>query len=1116
MVRERGWHHRSGGESSNHGVGLRDYDAFISYSHEADEILAPQLQRGLERLGKPWWRRRPFISVFRDETSFGAGSDLEGAIEGALDESSHLIMLLSPEAAASPWVNEEAKHWADTKGVESMSFAVTRWGAPGASLASFRWDGPDVPPALRGRLHEPLAIDMRWAAGATDLTLDNPQFEGDIAMLAAAVKGINRDQLVGEMVAMRTRARIVTGSLILAALILLGAIAASGTGWLLARNQQASAEAAAAQADQDRGAAESLRDEANLAAAEATQLKKNAETAADEAESLRLDAVAARAAAETAATQAEEASKEAAGAAAQAARDRDDALLAQSDAEGLAAEAGAAQAQAESATAAAEAARSAAQEAAASAALLQVQAEAAADLAEAAATEANLVATSRRLAGQALERMSSDLDLATLLAIEANRVSPTVEAKGAILTSLQTSPGLGSLVHAVESPDEIALSPDGGRLVAASSNQLMIWDDPTDPTPAVIQGIFATEALPDGIAFAATGDVLAFGRTLGGEILLYDVAARDFLWTQGGEVKTLKGANADVSVVGSLDPSEPGLLASSQDLDAIGFVAAVNSDVFPIHEVLVWTITQSCLTLQEDCTSRVFGTGTESSANIAELSLDGTMVATRWQDDAVRVWDVSSGAEIATLPTGPPNDGAAVFHPESQLLAVASGDALQLWDIATGLLDRPGMSFGDADITSLSANPDGTMIAAGNADSEVGIWDLSTGTLVGAVNKMSGGPILSLAFTPDGSSVWANTFDTAIHRWEVAPLPVAGVAFNVDPDAADFALSPDGSRIAVPTPHTENEYGLELRDTGTGDVIRSVASGHSNTIVAIDYSPDGDVIATGSHDASIRLWGSGTLSEIGDVMEAHWAGDFGSLNTLAFDPTRPAPAARLASGGGDGTVKIWDIATQSETAEYSVEGISRGVHAIAISPDGSILADAGPFDLQLWDLATGQPIGDPIQAAGSMSDVTFSPDGTRVAASTFSNGIVVWDVATQDILVRFGGGSSNVAFSSDGGLIAADVDVVVDNVPLGRVALWDAATGRGVGLPFAAHDDFTADVEFSPDGSALYSLGGGTLLRTDMRTTTWIDLACKRVNRNLTPDEWAVFLPGEEYRATCG
>ena len=157
-----------------------------------------------------------------------------------------------------------------------------------------------------------------------------------------------------------------------------------------------------------------------------------------------------------------------------------------------------------------------------------------------------------------------------------------------------------------------------------------------------------------------------------------------------------------------------------------------------------------------------------------------------------------------------------------------------------------------------------------------------------------------------------------------------------------------------------------------------------------------------------------------------------------------------------------------------------------------------------------------MQAAGALSDVTFFPDGTRVAASTFSNGIVVWDVATRDVLLRFGEGASDVAISPDGGLIAADVDLVIDNQPLGRIALWDAATGRGVGLPFVAHDDFTTSVAFSPDGSALYSLGAGTLLRTDMRSTTWIELACERVNRSLTQDEWAVFLSGEEYNATCG
>lgn len=600
---------------------------------------------------------------------------------------------------------------------------------------------------------------------------------------------------------------------------------------------------------------------------------------------------------------------------------------------------------------------------------------------------------------------------------------------------------------------------------------------------------------------------------------MYDVAARDFLRTSDGNAKTLKGANADVSVVGSLDPDEPGLLASLQDPEAIGFVAAVNSDVFPIHEVHVWTLTRSCLTLSVDCASLVFDTGTVSGTNIAELSPDGTMVAVRWQDDGIRVWDVSSGTEVVTLPTGPLNDGATVFIPQSQLLAVASGDALQLWDLTTGFPDGPALSFGDADIASVSVNHDGTMIAAGNDDSEVGIWDLSTSTLVGAVKKMPGGPIWSLTFTPDGSSVWATSSDTAIHRWDVAPSPVAGVVYDVDPDASGFALSPDGSRIAV-SRGSETDNQLEVRDAGTGHLIRSVSSGHSDTIFGVDYSPDGGVIATGSHDGSIRLWDSGTLTRIGEVMEGHWTGDFGPLlNTITFDPTRPAPTARLASGGDDGTVKIWDVATQTETAEYSGGGISRGVRDIDISPDGSTLADGGSFDIQLWDLATGQPVGDSmqaVQAAGFISDVAFSPDGARVAASSVSTeGISVWDVATQDLLLRFGEGSGSIAFSPNGALIAAAFARVVDNSPFGEVFLWDAATGRSVGLPFAAHDGFTVDVAFSPDGSMFYSLGGGTLLRTDMRPATWIELACQRVHRHLTQDEWAVFLPGEEYNATC-
>jgi hypothetical protein len=86
------------------------YDAFISYSHAKDKPIAAALQSVVQRLGKPWYKRRA-LRVFRDDTSLSATPQLWPSIEQALAQSRFLILLASPEAAASPWVGKEIAYW---------------------------------------------------------------------------------------------------------------------------------------------------------------------------------------------------------------------------------------------------------------------------------------------------------------------------------------------------------------------------------------------------------------------------------------------------------------------------------------------------------------------------------------------------------------------------------------------------------------------------------------------------------------------------------------------------------------------------------------------------------------------------------------------------------------------------------------------------------------------------------------------------------------------------------------------------------------------------------------------------------------------------------------------
>ena len=104
------------------------YDGFISYSHAADGRLAPALQKALQKLAKPWFRRRS-LEVFRDETGLSVDPHLWGAIVKALDDSEWFLLLTSPMAAQSEWVNREIEHWKANRPIDRNLRAPVQRGA---------------------------------------------------------------------------------------------------------------------------------------------------------------------------------------------------------------------------------------------------------------------------------------------------------------------------------------------------------------------------------------------------------------------------------------------------------------------------------------------------------------------------------------------------------------------------------------------------------------------------------------------------------------------------------------------------------------------------------------------------------------------------------------------------------------------------------------------------------------------------------------------------------------------------------------------------------------------------------------------------------------------------
>lgn len=188
-------------------MSLRHYNAFISYSHSDCETIAPHIQKAIENIGKPWyWIGKKRLSVFRDETDLSVNPGLWDAIVTALRNSDYFILLASPKASESQWIQKEVEWWLKNKNINSLFIAVVKgniqWGQYG-HVCDFDWEKTDcLPPILKQKfVDEPLYIDLRPYHSLDNLrSIDGPGFQSQVIKIISAIVGkppweINSDEL---------------------------------------------------------------------------------------------------------------------------------------------------------------------------------------------------------------------------------------------------------------------------------------------------------------------------------------------------------------------------------------------------------------------------------------------------------------------------------------------------------------------------------------------------------------------------------------------------------------------------------------------------------------------------------------------------------------------------------------------------------------------------------------------------------------------------------------------------------------------------------------------------------------------------------------------------------
>ncbi|MCC5604521.1 NB-ARC domain-containing protein [Nostoc favosum] len=325
-----------------------------------------------------------------------------------------------------------------------------------------------------------------------------------------------------------------------------------------------------------------------------------------------------------------------------------------------------------------------------------------------------------------------------------------------------------------------------------------------------------------------------------------------------------------------------------------------------------------------------------------------------------------------------------------------------------------------------------------------------------ALTRTLGG-VLSATFSPDGKLLATST-DSEISLWSVANITQIITYNGHTAWVQSLAFSPDGQILASGS----NDQTVRLWNVHTGQCLKTLR-GHTSWVQSLAFSPNGQILASGSNDQTVKLWNIHT-GECLQTLSGH-------RNRVFFTTFTPN-GETLVTGGEDQRVRVWNVNTGSCLRVLEIP--INWVLSIALSPDGQTLVTGSDrTTVKFWDLASGECIKTLPDYNSLVWAVAFSPDGKTLVTGSEDKTVKIWDVLTGKCLQTLHEHSNSLlgdSYASRIWLVAVNPDgqTLLSVSENQTMKLWDIRTGQCL-RTVDGYINWILSVAFSPDGQILAS-----------------------------------------------